>query len=283
VRPGEALGRAAAEWAVSRRVRAAGIDVRYREAGSGPTVVLVHGLGCSADYWWRNGAPLAAAGLRVLAPDLPGFGRTEGPWRGLNVDEQARALDAWAGAMGLGPAVYVGHSLSCQAVVDLAADYPGRAAALVLAAPTGDRRKKRRLREAVGFLRDIPREPLSLVPWIADAYLRAGLVRWFMTWWAGKHHDFFGTARRVRVPSLVLVGADDPVVSERFASTIAAVLPGSRFGVIENAAHALIFDEAPAFNAAVLDFVREVMLSRVPPGATTHADDAITHADGAAE
>ncbi|HYW09907.1 MAG TPA: alpha/beta hydrolase [Longimicrobium sp.] len=259
MKPGEALGRAAAEWAVSRRVRAGGIDVRYREAGSGPTVVLVHGLGCSADYWWRNGAPLAAAGLRVLAPDLPGFGRTKGPWRGLDVDEQARALDAWAGALGLEPATYVGHSLSCQAVVDLAADHPGRAAALVLAAPTGDRRKKRRLREAVGFLRDVPREPLSLVPWIAEAYLRAGMVRWFMTWWAGKEHDLFGTARRVRVPSLVLVGADDPVVSERFASTVAAVLPGSRFGVIENAAHALIFDEATAFNAAVLAFVREVM------------------------
>lgn len=256
-RPGEALGRAAAEWIVTRRVEVNGISVRYREAGSGPVLVLVHGLGCSADYWVRNGPPLAAAGLRVLAPDLPGFGRTEGPWRGLDIDEQATALAAWADAMGLPPAAYVGHSLSCQTVVDLAADHPGRAVALLLAAPTGDRSEKRRIREIVGFARDMFREPLSLVPWIAEAYLRAGLVRWFLTWWKAKHHDLFGTAARVGVPARVVVGARDPVVPIWFAESVAAALPGARCVVIPRAAHAVIFDAAERFNLAILDFLRE--------------------------
>ena len=256
-RPGEALGRAAAEWIVMRRVEVNGIAVRYREAGSGPALVLVHGLGCSADYWVRNGPPLAAAGLRVLAPDLPGFGRTEGPWRGLDIDEQATALAAWVDAMGLPPAAYVGHSLSCQTVVDLAADHPGRAVALLLAAPTGDRSEKRRIREIIGFARDMFREPLSLVPWIAEAYLRAGLVRWFLTWWKAKHHDLFGTAARVGVPARVVVGARDPVVPVRFAESVAAALPGARCVVIPRAAHAVIFDAAERFNAAILEFLRE--------------------------
>ena len=257
MRPGEALGRAAAEWAVSRRVRAAGIDVRYREAGSGPVLVLVHGLGCSADYWVRNGPPLAAAGLRVLAPDLPGFGRTPGPWRGLNIDQQATALAAWADALDLPPAAYVGHSLSCQTVVDLAADHPGHAVALLLAAPTGDRSEKRRIRETIGFARDTFREPLALVPWIAEAYLRAGLVRWFMTWWVAKHHDLFGTAARVPVPCRVLVGARDPVVPVRFARSVADALRGDLV-VLPRAAHAVIFDAAERFNRAILDFLREI-------------------------
>jgi hypothetical protein len=47
---------------------------------------------------------------------------------------------------------------------------------LVLAASTGDRSEKRRIREMVGFARDPTREPLSLVPWRAEAYLRAGLA-----------------------------------------------------------------------------------------------------------
>ena len=257
-RPGEALGRAAAEWVVTRRVEVNGIAVRYREAGSGPALVLVHGLGCSADYWVRNGPPLAAAGLRVLAPDLPGFGRTDGPWRGLDIDEQATALAAWVDAMGLPPAAYVGHSLSCQTIVDLAADHPGRAVALILAAPTGDRHEKRRLREIVGFARDITREPLTLVPWIAEAYLRAGLVRWFLTWWKAKHHDLFGTAARVGVPARVVVGARDPVVPVRFAESVAAALPRGHCIVIPRAAHAVIFDAAERFNAGILDFLREI-------------------------
>ena len=102
--PGELLGRAAAEWAVSHRVRVGRWRVRYREAGSGPLVVLAHGLGCSADYWMRNAPPLAAAGYRVLAPDLPGFGRTDGPWRGLGVAAQARALAEWGDALSRPPA-----------------------------------------------------------------------------------------------------------------------------------------------------------------------------------
>jgi pimeloyl-ACP methyl ester carboxylesterase len=257
VRPGEALGRAAAEWASSRWVDVGGRPVRYREAGSGPAVVLVHGLGCSADYWVRNGPPLAAAGLRVLAPDLPGFGRTPGPWRGLNIDEQATALAAWADALELPPAAYVGHSLSCQTIVDLAADHPGHAVALLLAAPTGDRSDKRRIRETIGFARDTFREPLALVPWIAEAYLRAGLVRWFLTWWVAKHHDLFGTAARVPVPARVLVGARDPVVPVRFARSVADALRADLV-VLPRAAHAVIFDAAERFNTAILDFLREV-------------------------
>ena len=258
MRPGEALGLAASQWAVTRWVEVRGRRVRYREAGSGPTLVLVHGLGCSADYWVRNGPALAAAGLRVLAPDLPGFGRTRGPWRGLSIDEQATALADWADALRLPRAAYVGHSLSCQTIVDLAADHRGRALALILAAPTGDRSEKRRIREIIGFARDIPREPMELVPWVAEAYIRAGLVRWFLTWWVAKHHDLFGTAARVPVPSRVLVGERDPVVPVRFARSVAAALPGARCQVIPDAAHALIFDEAERFNAAVLEFLREI-------------------------
>jgi pimeloyl-ACP methyl ester carboxylesterase len=151
----------------------------------------------------------------------------------------------------------VGHSLSCQTIVDLAADHPGHAVALLLAAPTGDRSDKRRIRETIGFARDTFREPLALVPWIAEAYLRAGLVRWFLTWWVAKHHDLFGTAARVPVPARVLVGARDPVVPVRFARSVADALRADLV-VLPRAAHAVIFDAAERFNTAILDFLREV-------------------------
>ena len=146
--------------------------------------------------------------------------------------------------------------------MELAAREPSRVTALVLAAPTGDRRRKRRLREAAGFIRDIPREPLTLVPWIADAYLRAGVVRWLGTWWAGKRHDAFSAAERIEVPALVLVGDRDPVVSAGFAGGIADALPRGECRVIPGAAHAIIFDAAEAFNAAVLDFLEGIESGR---------------------
>lgn len=260
---GARLGRAAAEWAVTHRVLAGGWSLRYRQAGEGPPLVLVHGLGCSADYWMRNGPWLAASGYRVLAPDLPGFGRTEGPGV-LSIVQQAYAVSAFAEALRIGPAVYVGHSLSCQTVLELAATEPERVAGLVLAAPTGDRRQKRLLHEAFGFLRDIPREPPSLIPVILDAYLRAGVVRWGRTWLAGKRHDTFDAAARVAAPAVVLVGERDPVVSARFGGAMANAIRNARLRVIPGAAHALIYDQPEGFNGAVLDFLASLLPARPP-------------------
>jgi 2-hydroxy-6-oxonona-2,4-dienedioate hydrolase len=247
------LGEAAAAWAVSRRVQVGSWPVRYREAGEGPALVLAHGLGCSADYWLRNGPELAAAGYRVLAPDLPGYGRTPGPWRAMTIPEQAAALSAWADALGVASAAWVGHSISCQAVVELAARAPDRVERMVLAAPTGI---GRRLYDALGLFRDLRREPISLVPWIADAYLRAGVVRWLGSWWAARRHDLVAAAARSRAPALVLVGNLDPVVTAAEAERVARAVGGT-LRVIPGAAHAIIYDAAGPFNAAVLNFLRQ--------------------------
>src|SRR6185503_6551784 len=118
--------------------------------------------------------PLAAAGFRVLAPDLPGFGKTDGPQH-LTVPGQARAVADWADAIELGPAAYVGHSVSCQAVLELAAAEPARVTAVVLAAPTGDPATLTRLRQVAGFVADPVFEPLGLIPTVGEHYLRAGI------------------------------------------------------------------------------------------------------------
>ncbi|HEX2094683.1 MAG TPA: alpha/beta hydrolase [Longimicrobiaceae bacterium] len=254
---GARLGEAAVAWSRARRVRAGEWWERYREAGTGPPVVLVHGLGISADYWFRNGPPLAAAGFRVLAPDLPGFGRTEGP-QVLSVPEQAAALDRWAEAMGLGTAVYVGHSLSCQCTLELAVARPERVRGLVLSSPTGAPLKARILHQALGFLRDVPREEPKLVPFVAEAYLRAGPVRVLRTWRRGAEHDPLPLLPRVRAPSLVIVGRRDPVVPPEFAESLAAGLPRGRLVWIEDAAHAVHFSRAEEFNRAVLEFLGEL-------------------------
>jgi pimeloyl-ACP methyl ester carboxylesterase len=250
-------GDAAVAWSRERRVRVGPWDVRYREAGEGPAVVLVHGLGLSADFWWRNGPPLAEAGFRVLAPDLPGFGKTDGPPH-LPVPEQAAWTARWADALGLGPAAYVGHSVSAQAVLQMAADEPERATALVLAAPTGDPAPFRRLRQALGFVADPVFEPLSLVPAVGEPYLRSGIPRWLRTWVAAGSHDALAAARRVRAPGLVIVGRHDPVVRRGFARELAEALPHGRCVELERGAHAVVFDAPEDFNREVAGFLREI-------------------------
>lgn len=265
-RPPYAPGDAAAQWAVSRWHQVGRWRVRHREAGRGSPIVLVHGLGVSADYWYRNGPALADAGHHVLAPDLPGFGRTEGPDDGLSVAEQAAFVEAWSESMGIGPAVYVGHSLSCQVALELAAARPERVSGLVLAAPTGDPRGHRLLRQAWGLLRDAPREPLRLTLEVTRAYLQAGPVRVWHTWRKGAREDPLPLLPRIRAPGLVVIGTRDPVVPRDFAETLARGLEGGKLVVIEGGVHGLIFGSAAEFNRATLDWMREHRLSPASTG-----------------
>ncbi len=258
------VGEAAAAWSAERRVNVGGVRVRFREAGTGPCIVLVHGLGISADYWFRNGPALAAAGYRVLAPDLPGFGRTRGPAGGLSVPQQAAALDHWATALELEPAVYVGHSLSCQAVLELAAIAPARVRGLLLAGPSGAPGRHRLLKQAWGLFLDAGREPWRLFPFVLQAYLRAGPVRFWKTWRAGAKHDPFALLPRVTSPGIVVVGTRDPVVTPAFAQALAAGLPHGRLVWIEGAAHAVLFDRSHAFNRVILRFLEELELPTAP-------------------
>jgi 2-hydroxy-6-oxonona-2,4-dienedioate hydrolase len=256
---------AAAEWSRTHRVDVDGISVRYRQAGTGPAVLLAHGLGMSADYWWRNGPELAAAGYRVLAPDFPGFGRTGKPGRGITVTESARFLAGFLDALTVENAVAVGHSLSCQAVLQLAADAPDHVRALILASPTGDRRRGKILREAAGFVADAFREPASLVPIVADAYFRTTVRHYAGTLRAASKSDAFQILPRVQAPGIVIVGSRDPIVPVPFAHALARALPRGHLTVIRGGAHAVIYDRAARFNRVVLAWLKRELDARGSP------------------
>jgi pimeloyl-ACP methyl ester carboxylesterase len=109
-------------------IDAAGIPFHARTWGNegapgAPAVLLVHGVTSSAATWWRVGPALAAAGYRVVAPDLPGHGRT-GHWTGRHrFRETAEELATFVRAAGLegGATRCVGHSWGGVTVASLPA------------------------------------------------------------------------------------------------------------------------------------------------------------------
>lgn len=250
-------GSAAAEWAAARWVTVRGAPLRYRAAGRGAAVVLVHGLGMSADYWVRVGPALAEAGFRAVAPDLPGFGRTPGPAEGLPIGAQSAALQAFCDAMRLEPAVFVGHSLSCESVLCLASEAPHRVRGLVLAAPV-DGGSGGLPFYALRLLRDVWREPPLLVPYVARAWLQAGPRRFLGTWRSGTRHDSLALLPNVAAPGIVVVGSRDPVVEPEFARALADGLPRGALVTVSGAAHGIVMEPTGGFRRAILDFVRSL-------------------------
>ena len=109
----------------ARRVALRDLDIFYYDAGATtvPTVLLLHGLGDEADTW-RAIIPPLSRGYRIIAPDLPGFGRSSGPNGGYSLTFFARAMAEFIAALGLRKITLVGHSLGAMIAQRLSIGLP---------------------------------------------------------------------------------------------------------------------------------------------------------------
>jgi pimeloyl-ACP methyl ester carboxylesterase len=110
--------------------------LRYFVGGSGPPIVLVHGLGGMASNW-RLVAPELAGERRVIVPELPGHGGSAPLEGAQSIDPYADALLAVADAEDAVPAPWVGHSLGGLVGLRAALRRPDAVTGLVLAAGAG--------------------------------------------------------------------------------------------------------------------------------------------------
>src|SRR5690348_16314425 len=116
--------------------RANGLKFHYQQAGSGPDVVLIHGVTGDLSIWFLCEAMTALGGShRVTAYDLRGHGYTDAPPTGYTSADHAADLLALMDAIGAGRASLVGHSFGGVIAAHAAALAPDRVESLVLSDP----------------------------------------------------------------------------------------------------------------------------------------------------
>jgi pimeloyl-ACP methyl ester carboxylesterase len=260
-----------------------GVRLRSYEAGSGPSVALLHGLGGAASNWTLV-APALAERCRVLVPELPGHGGSS------PLPAPVETLDPYAdrlAALLRRPTVLVGHSLGGVVALRVAARHPHVVRGLVLAGcagiGSGTRRSQRALmlaalikpgkrisrrrrivarqpllkRLAFGLV--AVADPLALDPVAAEGFLAgAGLYTDART-----ASDALGRTdpridlERVRCPALVLHGARDAQVPLRDGFEYARRL-GAPLRVIADCGHLLIGERPGAVVDAVCEFLDRI-------------------------
>ncbi len=82
--------------------------IAWREAGQGPPVLLIHGVGLNADAWETQIRTLSTR-RRVIAADMPGHGQSDPPPDDAGLDDYVAAMAGLIGALGLSPVSVVGH------------------------------------------------------------------------------------------------------------------------------------------------------------------------------
>jgi pimeloyl-ACP methyl ester carboxylesterase len=239
-----------------RRTAVGEFQVHSEHAGTGPSVVLLHGLSGSR-RWWRYTTPVLARRYRVHIPELVGFGGSRGAGRQPDTAEMAAILGSWLDQVSVGAYRLVGHSIGGQIALHVAAKHraPER---LVLIAATGLPRPLT-LRDAAQIVATAlpPRRwgaPLFLPTIAADA-VRAGPRALVRATQHLLHDDVRPLLHRISCPTLIVWGRLDPFVPLSHGEALARSIEHARLVVLPHAAHNPMADRPAEFNAIVLDFL----------------------------
>jgi pimeloyl-ACP methyl ester carboxylesterase len=126
----------APRWGRAHRYAGPLGEVVFQEMGTGSPVVLLHAFGPGYDAsQWRGVAEILAAHHSVYVPDLPGWGRSEGPAGGYSPDLYLKAIEDFLTAVVREPAVVVAAGLPAAYVARLAAEDPELVRAVALVSP----------------------------------------------------------------------------------------------------------------------------------------------------
>jgi pimeloyl-ACP methyl ester carboxylesterase len=279
VRPGIAFAtarriaylRAGAEWGT---VDAGGRRLGWIALGEGPPIVLVHGMRAEASIMTPLARALADRGWRVVAFDLPGHGRSDPPSGPVEIDGAGELVLDAAAALGLPPRpALLGHSMGGWIVAWQALAHPGRCGPVVLVS-------------APGVWSDLP--PLDRLHPETAAEARRSMDYFFATpppapwpvlWLAARRPDGIGLdllrsalsgrfmvgdlLPGLRVPALVVAGAEDRIVPAEASRRMADALPVRRYLEVPGAGHMVIWEDPATVARAADAFLREVAYGAV--------------------
>ncbi len=238
-----------------REVGVRTLDAHHLNADALP-VVLLHGLGCSADAFRPTLEVLAdrEVDFPVYVPDMPGFGCSPGPKKSLTIPELADWLARVLDALGISQAHFAGNSLGGQVLLALARRHPARVGRLVLIGSTIGGQYISLARYAAGLVLDSIQEPLYYSVVLSRMYFQMGLVRYLATTRAMLEDKPLEHIDEVQAPCLVLRGENDGIIPDPVARRLAAALPNGQFRRLAGSAHAMQFDRPREFTEVALAF-----------------------------
>jgi pimeloyl-ACP methyl ester carboxylesterase len=276
-----------------------GHRVAYRLAGSGPAIVLVHGITSSSAVWEGVG-PQLAQHHTVLAPDLLGHGQSAKPRGDYSMGAFASGIRDLALYLGLGPVTVVGHSLGGGVAMQFAYQFPERTERLALISSGGLGRSVHgllRVATLPGSELVLPllagRRVLDAGRTVGRALGRVGVQLGHDAVEIARGHASLGdpesrgafvqtlrasvdvTGQRVQaldrlylaeeLPLLILWGARDRIIPPGHGRRAHKLVGGSRFELFEAAGHFPHLDEPERFVATLEDWI-----ATSEPG---HSDD----------
>lgn len=280
-----------------REITLHGHRVSYRAAGSGPLLLLIHGIAGSSATWEKV-LPGLAERYTVVAPDLLGHGQSAKPRTDYSLGAYASAIRDLLGALGYERGTILGHSLGGGVAMQFAYQFPERCERLVLVSSGGLGEElhlllraaalpgaewvlpllcSRGLRDAVdGVARFLGRAGLRAGPdldevWrsfvsLSDPDARQAFLHTVRTV-IDIHGQRASATDRLylasEVPTMILWGEHDPLIPVAHAYSAHQNIQGSRLEIFQHAGHFPYRDDPQRFMNVLIDFIQSTAPARV--------------------
>jgi len=211
-------------------VKVGRLSVHHTYGGKGaPPVLFVHGLGSSGYIEWRFTLPAIARKHRVLAPDLPGFGRTDKPRGGrYGIAFFARTLVRYLDGQEVRSVALVGTSMGGRVALELALRAPSRVSRLVLVNSLGLGRPQLQLLYPLMFLPRVGEAAMQVAK-TAVQRVPPSVIRRFAARYAGVSGDLVKTMDDAYLDDLREMYAAEGY-TDAYLSTVRSMAPAGLFG-----------------------------------------------------
>ena len=269
----------------------------YRVAGSGPPIVLIHGMLNSSSHW-RAVALNLANDFTVIAPDLIGHGDSAAPRGDYSLGAHAASIRDLLAAIGVDRATIVGHSLGGGVAMQFFYQFPQRVERLVLISSGGLGHEVRPLLRSATLPGMAALLSLTIHPRLLEALWQAGgasapatgrvgvylqafarALRPLQS--AGAREAFLQTLRAVidirgqrvsatdrlylleSIPTMIVWGERDSTIPLRHGRSAHEAIPHSHFRTLPGAAHFPHLEDPDGLSELLREFVRDTQPGRI--------------------
>ncbi len=262
---------------ISKQIEIYGQKIHYLEAGSGPVVILLHGLGGDATNWAPT-IPALASKYHVYVPDQIGFGKSDKPIMNYRVATLVEFLDLFCQKLGIEKATLVGNSLGGWTAVAFANAHPQKVDKLVLVCAAGYTPKRyggqeltkelytmlnpsttadmKRTFEAVFYNKAMTTDASIALAFTnklkrGDGYTINSFIDSVL-----RGEDFIDEkVKTIKAPTLVIWGREDKLTPLAMGEAFAQDIPGAQKVFINECGHVPQLEKSVEFNSALLRFL----------------------------
>ena len=220
------------------------LEINYKILGEGRPLLILHGWGSRSDNWQRVGELLAEKGIKVIIPDLPGFGKSDRSKKVWSLDDYCDFVQEFIKNLGLEKFSLLGHSFGGSLSIKLSLRFPEKIDRLYLVSAACFRRKsiKKRILFVIAKIFKI----FSFIPFLRKAFYKFIVRKSDYSYTDGIMREIYlkvikqdlsDILEKIKVPTNIIWGEKDNITPLKQARIVNQKIKNSKLIVIPGADH----------------------------------------------